>query len=129
MANDDRPLSPHLTIYRWPITMALSILHRLTGVALSLGLVVLVLWVGHVAAGPEQYQYFRQSFASLPGQVLLVGWSLAFFYHLANGVRHLAWDVGVGFEKRQANASSWAVIAFSVAATAVFWWLLRGGPA
>ena len=121
MSNSGRPLSPHLSIYRWPITMTLSILHRVTGVGLSLGLVVLALWLMHVAAGPEQYQYFRATMGTMLGRLLLIGWTFAFFLHLGNGIRHLVWDVGRGFEKSQANASAWFVIGFSIAATAVFW--------
>ena len=121
MNNNGRPLSPHLTIYRWPITMTLSILHRITGVGLSLGLIVLAMWLMHIAAGPEQYQYFRATMGTLFGKLLLIGWTFAFFLHLANGIRHLVWDVGYGFEKRHANASAWFVIGFAVAATALFW--------
>lgn len=121
MSESGRPLSPHLTIYRWPITMALSILHRATGIALSLGLLVLVGWLTQAAAGPEQYQYFRAAMSTPLGIVLLIGWTFAFFLHLANGVRHLVWDAGYGFEKSQANASAWFALAFAAVLTAAFW--------
>lgn len=123
MSNPGRPLSPHLQVFRWPITMLLSILHRVTGVALSLGLVVYVLWLVHAAAGPEQYQYFRTAMASPPGIALLVGWTFAFLLHLANGVRHLVWDTGRGFAISQLNASAWAALVFAVLGTAALWWL------
>lgn len=124
MSNEGRPLSPHLTVYRWPITMTLSILHRLTGVGLSLGLLALVAWLLAAANGPAAYGSVGDFFGTLPGRILLAGWSLAFFYHLANGIRHLVWDAGFGFEKSQANASGWAVIAITLVATIIFWMAL-----
>jgi len=124
MSNTERPLSPHLSIYRWPITMTLSILHRATGVAMSVGLVLLAVWLTSAAAGTEQYAEFTTLMSTLVGRLLLIGWSFAFFYHLANGIRHLVWDTGRGFEKQQANASAWFVIIFSVAVTVAFWMLL-----
>jgi len=124
MSNTERPLSPHLSIYRWPITMTLSILHRASGVAMSVGLVLLAVWLTSAAAGADQYAEFMTLMSTLIGRLLLIGLSFAFFYHLANGIRHLVWDTGRGFEKRQANASAWFVIIFSVAATAAFWVLL-----
>ena len=121
MTNSGRPLSPHLSVYRWPITMVLSILHRMTGVAMSLGLIVFAAWLMQIAAGPEAHLYFTNAMSSLVGKLLLIGWSFAFFFHVANGVRHLVWDTGRGFEKRQANRSAWFVVGFAVAATAIFW--------
>jgi succinate dehydrogenase / fumarate reductase cytochrome b subunit len=119
----DRPLSPHLTIYRWPVTMVLSILHRLTGVAMSFGLLVLAAWLLNAAAGPHDYQVFRQSMAGLPGRVLLVAWSFAFFLHLGNGIRHLVWDTGRGLDKWQANRSAWFVLLAATSLTALYWGL------
>jgi len=121
MRNSERPLSPHLSIYRWPVTMTLSILHRITGVAMSIGFVVLAAWLASAAAGTVEYDDFMASMATLPGRLLLLGWSFAFFFHLGNGVRHLVWDAGRGFEKHQANASAWFVLLFAVLATAAFW--------
>jgi succinate dehydrogenase / fumarate reductase cytochrome b subunit len=121
MSNTERPLSPHLSIYRWPITMTLSILHRATGVAMAIGLLVLAAWLISAAAGQAEYERFTATMSTFVGQLLLVGWSFAFFYHLANGVRHLFWDAGRGFEKHQANASAWFVVVVSIAATALFW--------
>jgi succinate dehydrogenase / fumarate reductase cytochrome b subunit len=122
MNNNDRPLSPHLSIYRWPITMVSSILHRATGVAMAVGYVVLVGWLFDAASGPEVYDKFLSVMDSTIGCVLLVGWSFAFFYHLSNGIRHLVWDTGRGLEKEQATASAWFVIAASILLTAAFWW-------
>lgn len=123
MNNNDRPLSPHLSIYRWPVTMVTSILHRATGVAMAVGFLVLVGWLFDAASGPEVYDKFLGVMSTTIGCVLLVGWSFAFFYHLANGIRHLVWDTGRGLEKEQATASSWFVIAASIVLTAVFWWV------
>lgn len=122
MSNSERPLSPHISIYRWPITMALSILHRATGIAMSVGLIVLVAWLFDAASGPDAYATFLAIMDSAIGRLALVAWSLAFFYHLSNGVRHLIWDSGRGFEKVDANRSSWLVLLATVALTALFWW-------
>ena len=123
MNNNDRPLSPHLSIYRWPVTMVTSILHRATGVAMALGFLVLVGWLFDAASGPEVYDKFLGVMNTTIGCALLVGWSFAFFYHLANGIRHLVWDTGRGLEKEQATASAWFVIAASIVLTAIFWWV------
>jgi succinate dehydrogenase cytochrome b subunit len=114
MAPRARPLSPHMTIYRWPVSMATSITHRLTGIALSMGTLLLAWWLIAAASGLEAYHTFSQVAASWPGQVVLFGftWSLAF--HLLNGIRHLAWDMGYGFDVPTANRTGWLVIVLSV---------------
>ena len=122
MSNSGRPLSPHLTVYRWPITMVLSILHRVTGITMSVGLVFFAAWLVQAASGPESYATFALLMTTIPGRLLLAAISFAFFIHVANGVRHLVWDVGYGFERRQANLSAWMVVACAVVATALFWW-------
>ena len=121
MKQPDRPLSPHLSIYRWPITMALSILHRATGIANAVGLLVLAAWLIQAAGGEESYAAFINVMGSPLGLLLLAGFSFSFFYHLCNGIRHLFWDAGRGFEKRQANTSSYIVIAAALVLTAAFW--------
>jgi len=103
--------------------MTLSILHRISGVAMSVGLLVMAIWLSEAAAGPEDYQYFRVAMSTLLGRMLLIGWSFAFFLHLGNGIRHLVWDTGRGFEKTQANASAWFVLLFAVILTTAFWML------
>ncbi len=123
MSNPQRPLSPHLSIYRWPITMMTSILHRVTGLGLSVGFIVLCVWLFDAASGPGPYRLFTTAFGSIIGKILLVGWSFAFFYHLSNGIRHLVWDAGRGFEKATANASAWFVLILATLLTAVFWWI------
>jgi succinate dehydrogenase cytochrome b subunit len=109
-----RPLSPHLTIYRWPVTMATSIVHRVTGLALSAGTILLVWWLIAIASGPEAFNEFINLAATPLGEVILFGfvWSLA--YHLLNGIRHLAWDLGYGFAVPTANLSGVLVIAGSI---------------
>jgi succinate dehydrogenase / fumarate reductase, cytochrome b subunit len=121
MNNSQRPMSPHLFIYRWPMTMTVSILHRVTGVMLSLGLIVLVAWLAAVALGAEAYAEFGGVMNSTGGRIFLVLWTAALFFHLANGVRHLFWDVGMGFEIPQANATGWTVIAGTIVLTLAFW--------
>ena len=123
MNKTSRPLSPHLTIYRWPISMTLSMLLRGTGVALSVGLLALVVWLESIASGDRAYQIIVGWMDTVIGQLLLLGWGFAFFFHLANGIRHLFWDVGLGFEMRQANASAWFVLVASILMTAVYWLL------
>ena len=108
---------------RWPVTMVTSILHRATGIAMAVGFLVLVGWLFDAASGPEVYDKFLGVMNTTIGWVLLVGWSFAFFYHLANGIRHLVWDTGRGLEKEQATASAWFVIAASIVLTAIFWWV------
>jgi len=104
--------------------MTLSILHRATGVAMSLGLIVLALWLMNVLLGGASYDQFLGLMSGVVGRGLLLGWSFAFFLHLANGVRHLFWDFGRGFELSQANASAWFVLLLAISMTAIFWLLL-----
>jgi succinate dehydrogenase / fumarate reductase, cytochrome b subunit len=101
--------------------MTLSILHRVSGVALSTGFVLLVLWLAAAADGAETHARFANLMQSLVGRVVLAALTFAFFYHLANGIRHLVWDLGFGFERRQANASSWVVVASTIVLTLLYW--------
>jgi succinate dehydrogenase / fumarate reductase cytochrome b subunit len=119
----ERPLSPFMfpIWYRFQITSVLSILHRLTGIALAVGSVLLVWWLITVAAGGDLFAATHAFLASPIGIVLLFGWSIAFFYHMCNGVRHLAWDAGHGFEIRSASRSGYAVLAATVLLTAMTW--------
>ncbi|MGH8175698.1 MAG: succinate dehydrogenase, cytochrome b556 subunit [Steroidobacter sp.] len=119
-----RPLSPFLGIYRWQYTMALSILHRVTGVALSVGLLLFVYWLVALASGAEAYADAQAIFAHPLTRVALIGFSFAFFYHLLNGVRHLTWDTGRGLERRSARLSGWIAFIGALAATALFWVLV-----
>ena len=119
----ERPLSPFMfpTWYRFQITSGLSILHRLTGIALSIGSILLAWWLIAVAAGGEIFDVTHAFIVSPIGLVLLFAWSAAFFYHLCSGIRHLAWDAGYGFEIRDAYRSGYAVLAATVVLTVLTW--------
>ena len=116
-----RPLSPHLQIYRLQITSVLSISHRLTGLALSVGTLLLVWWLVALARGPDAFARAQGFVGSWLGRVLLLGWTFSLFFHLANGIRHLCWDAGYGFEIKTATVSGWVVVAASVALTVIAW--------
>ncbi|HLW23128.1 MAG TPA: succinate dehydrogenase, cytochrome b556 subunit [Steroidobacteraceae bacterium] len=116
-----RPLSPHLDIYRWQMGNTLSILHRLTGLALALGLPALAYFVLALAHGSASYRQAQHLFMSPVGLLWLVAWSFAFFYHLLNGIRHLFWDIGLGFERRARTVSGWVVVGGSVVLTLGLW--------
>jgi succinate dehydrogenase / fumarate reductase cytochrome b subunit len=121
MTTSNRPLSPHLQVYRWQWTMLLSILHRATGVALAVGTALLVYWLLAAAAGPDAFADARAVIGSWFGRLLLLGWSFALFYHLLNGIRHLAWDLGRGFELGTAYATGLLVVLASVVLTLIAW--------
>jgi len=112
-----RPTSPHALIYRWQIGNTLSILHRITGAALAVGLVALSYWLVCLAGGPDSYASAARLFASPIGLALMLGWTFAFLYHLLNGVRHLFWDAGRGFERTTRHASGWAAVLGAAALT------------
>ena len=124
MPSRARPLSPHVGIYRWQIGNSLSILHRATGVFLALGLLALGYWLVSLSGGEESYAVAATLFAGPVGLLFLLGWTFAFLYHLLNGVRHLFWDVGRGFERAQRHASGWFVILGSIALTLCLWGLI-----
>jgi len=121
MATPERPLSPHLQVYRWQITMTLSILHRATGVVLAIGAFGVAWWLLAVSASDARYAQFTDLAASLPGRIALAGFSYCLMYHLLNGVRHLLWDSGRGFETKQYYATGWAVVVLSFVLTAGIW--------
>ena len=119
----ERPLSPFMfpTWYRFQITSALSILHRLTGIALAVGSILLAWWLVAVAAGGDVFAATHAFLVSPIGLLLLFGWSVAFYYHLCSGIRHLVWDAGYGFDLKQTYASGWAVMATSTGLTLIAW--------
>ncbi|HLI10450.1 MAG TPA: succinate dehydrogenase, cytochrome b556 subunit [Alphaproteobacteria bacterium] len=117
----NRPLSPHLQIYRWQLTSVMSILHRATGIALALGALLLVWWIAAAVRGPEAFAGVQGFIGSLLGRVLLFGWTWALFYHLLNGIRHLCWDAGWGFSLADTYRSGWLVATGSVVLTLVAW--------
>ena len=116
-----RPLSPHLQVYKWQLTSVLSILHRATGIALSVGALYLATWVIYAAANPMAYALFQSFNTSIVGRIVLGGWLFCAFYHLCNGIRHLFWDAGYGFELKDAYRSGWTVVVVSLIATALSW--------
>lgn len=119
-----RPLSPHLQIYRLPLTALLSISHRITGVLLSLGNIVLVAWLVAVALGGPAYDLLHGWFTSVAGIGALIAWSAALYFHLCTGIRHLFWDAGYGFEANTVDISSMAALAATAVLTVVTWWIL-----
>ena len=121
MISDARPLSPHLQVYRWQLTMTLSILHRFSGVALSIGTILLVWWLVAAAAGPEPFAGAQHFIGSWFGLLLLFGWSVALFYHLCNGLRHLWWDTGNGLDLKSVYVSGWAVVVGTGVLTLIAW--------
>jgi succinate dehydrogenase / fumarate reductase cytochrome b subunit len=117
----DRPLSPHLSVWRWHVTMATSILHRATGMALYVGVLIAAGWAVALAAGPGPFDSYRTLLASPLGQLALFGLTVSLFYHLANGIRHLFWDTGRGLDPKTADMSGWAAIVFGVVAAVLIW--------
>ena len=107
--------------WKWHITMATSILHRATGIALFVGSFLLVGWFIALAMGPEAYGAYSGLIGSIIGQILLFGFTLAIFYHLANGIRHLVWDAGAGYAPSTASFTAWLVIGFAVIASIALW--------
>jgi len=121
MTPANRPLSPHLQIYKPQLTSVLSITHRLTGVVLSIGSLFLVWWLVAAASSGHAYAAAQSFWGSWIGILLLVGWTFSLFFHLANGIRHLVWDAGYGFALREAYLSGLAVLAASAALTIIAW--------
>jgi succinate dehydrogenase / fumarate reductase cytochrome b subunit len=121
MISDKRPLSPHLQVYRLPFIVVMSITHRLTGVGLVAGALLLVYWLVAAANGPAAYADAQRLLGSLVGKLFLFLWTWALFYHMANGIRHLAWDLGYGFELESADRSGMSVVIASVVLTILTW--------
>jgi succinate dehydrogenase / fumarate reductase cytochrome b subunit len=123
MARQPRPLSPHLQVYRPQITSVLSITHRISGVALGAGALLLTWWLVAAVEGPESFNEVQAVIGSWYGRLLIFGFTLAFFFHLSNGVRHLFWDLGYGLELRSVYRSGWVVMVLTLVLT-LFSWLL-----
>ena len=120
----DKPLSPHLQIYRLPLTVVLSVLHRMTGILLSLGLAVLVIWLVALATDAQAYQWLHACFATWVGQILLIGWTAALYFHLCNGIRHLVWDIGLGFDLVSVDRSAVLAIVVTILLTTLTWMIV-----
>jgi succinate dehydrogenase / fumarate reductase cytochrome b subunit len=116
-----RPLSPHLQVYRWPLSMALSIGHRVTGVGLGLGTLLMTWWLVAAAVSDDGFAAVQWFLATPIGLLLLFGWTAALFFHFFAGLRHLAWDAGFGFDKPWYERSGWAVVIATIAATLLLW--------
>lgn len=132
MSSHDRPLSPHLQVYRLALGTVLSGLHRIMGLALSASSLLLAAWLAAVARGPEAYATATRFYSSLPVRLVLTGAMVAFWYHLFAGLRHLSWDAGLGFEKSAARKSGIAIVALAVLASAatlaLAWRFLAASP-
>ena len=120
----ERPISPHLQVYKPQITSVLSIFHRITGVALTFGLILLVAWIFTLSLGEEYFEYFSLFIKSWLGLLILFGFTFALNYHFCNGIRHLFWDAGYGYEIETVHKSGLAVLIMSFSLTTLIWYLV-----
>ena len=119
----ERPISPHLQVYKPQITSVLSIFHRITGLALTFGLILLVAWIFTLSLGEDYFEYFVMFIKSWFGLLILFGFTFALNYHLCNGIRHLFWDAGYGYEIETVHKSGLAVLGVSFVLTILIWYL------
>lgn len=120
----DRPLSPHLQVYRPIINMVMSIVHRMTGVALYVGALGLGWWLFAAAHGPDYFAYVTSWFETWPGQIILFGYTWALMHHMIGGIRHFIWDLGLGYDLKTVDILSWGTLALSVLSTAIIWFVV-----
>jgi succinate dehydrogenase cytochrome b subunit len=120
-ARIERPLSPHAQIYRWTLTMALSIVHRITGVALYFGTLLLVWWLIAAASGPTAYAHVQAFTGSFIGRLIAFGYTWALLHHLLSGIRHLIWDLGYGFKPAEREWLTWAALIGGISLTVLIW--------
>ncbi len=120
---EQRPLSPFMlgTYYRFQMSSLLSILHRITGIGLAIGLILFAAWISAAAYSPECFAKITELASTYVGKFFLFGWTAAFYYHFANGLRHLNWDLGRGFKLDEMTASGWVVVAFTFSMTVLTW--------
>lgn len=116
-----RPLSPHLQIYKWQLTSIMSIGHRASGIALSLGSFLIVIWLVTLATGPEYFSHVNKVISHWFGQLVLFGFSVVLFYHMLNGVRHLSWDLGYGFDLTTVYKTGYSVLITAIILTTITW--------
>lgn len=121
MSETKRPTSPHLQVYSWSLEMALSIFHRATGVALGGGALLITWWIIAIATGPDAYDQFRMAMSSIIGKVFLFGFTFSLMLHMCNGIRHLFWDMGKGFDLEDTHRSSKLVLFSSIVLTVLSW--------
>ena len=126
MNDSNNPLSPHLQIYRWHISSLLSITHRIAGVINLLALILIFFWLTALSFGENSYELFLLIINSFFGKFILIGFTWSMNFHLLSGIRHLAWDLGYGFEIKTANISGIIVIITSLVVTVIFWLFARG---
>jgi succinate dehydrogenase / fumarate reductase cytochrome b subunit len=130
-ARSKRPISPHVQIYRWPLPMAMSIAHRITGAGLYVGTLLLAWWLTAAAVGPNAYAHVGAFMGSIFGRLILFGYTWALTHHMLGGIRHLIWDTGHGFSPQEREWLSLATIVGSVSLTVLLWvigYLVMGGP-
>ena len=126
MKDNQNPLSPHLQIYRWHISSLISIMHRISGVTNLLALILIFYWLLVLSFGESNYELFLLMINSFIGKFILIGFSWSMSFHLLSGIRHLAWDLGYGFEIKTANITGIIVVIFSLILTIIFWLFGRG---
>ena len=126
MSDSKNPLSPHLQIYRWQISSLLSITHRISGIINLLALILIFFWLIFLSLGESNYELFLLAINSFFGKFILIGFTWSMCFHILSGIRHLAWDLGYGFEIKTANISGIIVIISSLALTIIFWLFSRG---
>ena len=126
MNDSNNPLSPHLQIYRWHISSLISITHRISGVINLLALILIFYWLVVLSFGESNYESFLLIVNSFFGKFILIGFAWSMSFHILSGIRHLAWDIGYGFEIKTANISGITVVIFSLISTVIFWLLGRG---
>lgn len=117
----ERPLSPHLQVYRMSVSMAMSIVHRITGAALYFGSLLLAWWLVAAATGPDYFNYVNAIIGSLPGRIVLFGYTWALLHHMMGGLRHFLWDTGRGYELGTIDLLCWSSLVASVSLTALIW--------
>ena len=126
MSDSKNPLSPHLQIYRWQISSLLSITHRISGIINLLALILIFFWLIFLSLGESNYELFLLAINSFFGKFILIGFTWSMCFHILSGIRHLAWDLGYGFEIKTANISGVIVIISSLVLTIIFWLFARG---
>ena len=126
MIDNHNPISPHLQIYRWHISSLLSITHRITGVINLLALILMFFWILTFSFGEKNYELFLLTINSFFGKFILIGFTWSMSFHIFSGIRHLAWDMGYGFEIKTANISGIVVFLSSLVTTIIFWLVARG---
>ena len=120
-AKIERPLSPHLQTYKWTLTMAMSIVHRATGVALYVGTILLAWWLMAAAAGPSAYATFQDFVGSFIGRIIVFGYTWALMHHMLSGIRHFVWDLGYGFKANEREALAWGALVAGIVLTVLVW--------